>query len=53
MSKALVRVTGLEPAQLSPPGPKPGASTNSATPASLSYSLILHHIKKNYNTKYL
>lgn len=29
----MVRVTGLEPAQLALLGPKPSASTNSATPA--------------------
>ena len=29
----LVRPKGLEPSRLSAPGPKPGASTNSATAA--------------------
>ena len=29
----MVRVEGLEPPRLSASGPKPGASTNSATPA--------------------
>src|SRR5436853_253252 len=28
-----MRAEGLEPPRLSPPGPKPGASTSSATPA--------------------
>jgi hypothetical protein len=28
-----VRARGLEPPRVSPPGPKPGASANSATPA--------------------
>ena len=32
---AMVRVTGLEPAQRVPPAPKAGASANSATPANM------------------
>jgi hypothetical protein len=33
---SVVRVTGIEPARLSTPGPKPGASANFATPASVA-----------------
>ena len=35
----LVRVTGLEPAQFALLGPKPSASTNSATPANSKISM--------------
>ena len=54
----MVRVTGLEPAQHKLPGPKPGASTNSATPARLVYQTLIFIIqfislKNNSNCKSL
>ena len=37
----VVRVKGLEPPRLAAPEPKSGASTNSATPASLRKKLLI------------
>src|SRR5439155_9126066 len=38
-----MRAEGLEPPRLSPPGPKPGASTSSATPACTQPTRVIAH----------
>ena len=37
LEQSLVRETGLEPAQLAPPAPQAGVSTNSTTPAGVFF----------------
>ena len=47
LEQSLVRETGLEPAQLAPPAPQAGVSTNSTTPAgALHYNATKTTISK-------